>query len=93
MSVDGIHDVYLFAGTVDGEKFAEFVHNCLQPFIPAFKWINPYSVIIMDNTSIHHVEQVVDMIEDQIGAHLLFLPPYSPDLNPAEEVFGQVKAE
>ena len=88
MSVDGIHDVYLFEGTVDGEKFAEFVHNCLRPFIQAFNWINPHSVIIMDNASIHHMEQVVDIIEDQIGVRLLFLPPYSPDLNPAKEVFG-----
>ena len=92
MSIDEIHDVYLFEGTVDGEKFAEFVHNCLRPFIQAFNWINPHSVIIMDNASIHHVEQVVDIIEDQIGACLLFLPPYSPDLNPAEKVFGQVRA-
>ena len=46
----------------------------------------------MDNASIHHVEQVVDMIEDQLGARLLFLSPYSPDLNPVEEVFSQVKA-
>ena len=46
----------------------------------------------MDNASIHHVKQVVDMIENQLDIHLLFLPPYSPDFNPAEEVFSQVKA-
>jgi hypothetical protein len=45
----------------------------------------------MDNASIHHTEQVVDMIENQLKARLLFLPPYSPDLNPAEEVFSKVK--
>ena len=46
----------------------------------------------MDNASIHHVNGVVDLIENQAGARLLFLPPYSPDLNPLEEVFSQVKA-
>ena len=47
--------------------------------------------MIMDNASIHHVENVVDLIENQIGARLLFLPSYSPDLNPVEEVFSQFK--
>ena len=92
ISVEGIHDVYLCEGTVNGEIFAKFIHNCLQHFIQPFNWVNPHSVIIMDNASIHHVSRVVDLIEDQLGARLLFLPPYSPDLNPAEEVFGQVKA-
>ncbi len=46
----------------------------------------------MDNASIHHTEGVTDLIETQAGARLIFLPPYSPDLNPAEEVFSQVKS-
>ena len=46
----------------------------------------------MDNASIHHVDGVTDLIENQGGARLVFLPPYSPDLNPAEEVFSQVKS-
>ena len=45
----------------------------------------------MDNASIHHVEEVRYLIENQIGGRLLFLPPYSPDLNPLEEAFSQVK--
>ena len=40
----------------------------------------------MDNASIHHVEAVKDLIENQAGAKQIFLPPYSPDLNPVEEV-------
>lgn len=44
----------------------------------------------MDNASIHHVAPVVRLIEST-GAKLLFLPPYSPDLNPLEPVFGKVK--
>ena len=44
----------------------------------------------MDNASIHHVEKVIERIE-QTGAIIQFLPPYSPDLNPAEEVFSKIK--
>ena len=45
----------------------------------------------MDNASIHHLERVQDLIT-RIGAKLMFLPPYSPDLMPLEEVFSKVKA-
>ena len=46
----------------------------------------------MDNASIHHVQEVVDLIESQAGAKVCFLPPYSPDLIPAEGVLSQVKS-
>ena len=91
LSTEGIHDVYLCEDNVTGEKFADFLLHYLQGFIQPFNWINRHSVIIMDNASIHHVEEVVDIIENQWRARVLFLPPYSPDLNPAEEVFSQVK--
>ncbi len=45
----------------------------------------------MDNASIHHVQEVRDMIENQGNAKLIFLPHYSPDLNPSEEEFNKVK--
>lgn len=45
----------------------------------------------MDNTSIHHVDRVSHLVETIAGARLCYLPPYSPDLNPAEGVFSQVK--
>ena len=44
-----------------------------------------------DNASIHHVDEVLQIIENA-GAKVIFLPPYSPDLNPLEPVFGKVKA-
>ena len=47
-------------------------------------------LVVMDNTSIHHLERVYDIITD-VGALLLFLPPYSLDLMPLEEVFSTVK--
>ena len=46
----------------------------------------------MDNCSIHHVDQVRHLIEVVAQAKLIFLPPYSPDLMPLEEVFSKVKA-
>ena len=49
------------------------------------------SVVIMDNASIHHTENNVQLIENT-DAKRLFLPPYSPDLNPLEPVFSKVKA-
>lgn len=92
MSVEGIHDVYLAEGSMNGPRFEEFVQKRLLPILQPFNWINPLSVVVMDNASIHHVEGVVDLIEGQAGAKLVFLPPYSPDLNPLEEAFSQVKS-
>ena len=91
MSLDGIHDLYLAEGNVNGEIFELFVKNCLLPILQPFNYTNPHSVVIMDNASIHHVQAISDIIKEQAGARLLFLPPYSPDLNPIEEVFSKVK--
>lgn len=91
MSLEGIHDVYLAEGNVNGEKFVTFVRSCLLPILQPFDYINPHSVVILDNASIHHVEEITEIIEEVAGARLLFLPPYSPDLNPLEEVFSKIK--
>jgi len=50
----------------------------------------PSSVIIMDNASIHHIAEVRKTIEDA-GRKLVFLPPYSPHLNPIESAFSKMK--
>lgn len=52
---------------------------------------NPHSVVILDNCSIHHMEETVRMIQE-VGAIVHFLPPYSPGFNPIEEAFSKVKA-
>ena len=49
-------------------------------------------MVVLENASIHHVERVQDLIETQVGGKLCFLPPYSPDLSPAEGVFSQVRS-
>ena len=51
---------------------------------------NPNSIVIMDNCSIHHVQEVQDVFQ-QSGILSLFLPPYSPDFNPVEEAFSYIK--
>ena len=48
---------------------------------------NPRSIVIMDHASIHHVGRIQDIITG-VGARLMYLPPYSPDLMPLEEVFA-----
>ena len=51
---------------------------------------NPRSILVMDNCSIHHVQPVLDTLK-QMGILVLFLPPYSPDVNPIEEMFSYIK--
>ena len=57
--------------------------------------MNPYpgknSVLIMDNARIHHNEDLVKSIEES-GCRILYLPPYSPDLNPIETAFSALKS-
>ena len=92
MSVKGILDLHIIQGTMTGERFEDFVSSTVLPILQPFNWVNPFSVVIMDNASVHHTEAVADLIENQAGARLIYLPPYSPDLNPAEEVFSEVKS-
>ena len=70
--------------------FYRFLHTHLLPKLMPYNGINPQSVVILDNCSIHHVDGIVKAIED-VGALVYFLPPYSPDLNPIEELFSKVK--
>jgi len=87
---EGILDVHVLSGTVNGERYAHFVRDTLLPILNPFDGNNPLSVI-MDNASIHHVNDVVDAIENTAQAKVIFLPPYSPDLMPLEEAFSKVK--
>ena len=68
---------------VKGTKFAEFVENLQSP---------RGSVILLDNASIHKTE-AVRLAAARRGFVLLYLPPYSPEFNPIEMVFGIIKSE
>lgn len=68
----------------DGEVFLAFVEEGLSPRLQAGQ------VVIMDNLRAHKVEGVREKIE-ATGARLLYLPPYSPDFNPIEQIWSKVK--
>ena len=91
MSTNGILDYRLAQGGVDAAEFKEFVEKCLLRHLMPFDCINPHSIVIMDNTSIHHAGDSIEVIES-MGALVLFVPPYSPDLNAIEEAFSSIKA-
>lgn len=91
ITVEGVQDVALIEGTVNGDVFTDFVLHSLMPILQPFNGYNRNSIVIMDNASVHHIDGATELII-QSGALLHFLPPYSPDLNPVEQVFSKVKA-
>ena len=90
MKTGGIEDAYIVEGGVNGYVFETFVRRSLLPILQPFNGSNPCSVVILDNASIHHLEQIEDVITG-VGTLIRFMPPYSPDL-PLEEAFSQAKA-
>jgi transposase len=68
----------------DGEVFLAYVEYFLCPAL------GPEDVVVMDNLSAHKVEGVRTLIE-KAGAKPLYLPPYSPDLNPIEKAWSKIK--
>ena len=91
MSTEGMLACDAVSGSVDGERFIKFVENYLLPNLMPFNGYNPRSIVIMDNCSIHHVDEVQELIQ-QTGALIHYLPPYSPDYNPIEEAFSKAKS-
>jgi transposase len=78
-------------GNVSGEIFSQFIELNLLPHLLPFNGSNPNSIVVQDNASVHYHERVRELI-NSVGVLLLFLPPYSPDLNPIEETFSAVKS-
>jgi transposase len=72
-------------GPVNGPAFQAYVEQLLVPTLA------PGDVVIMDNLGSHKGAAVRHAIE-QAGAQLIYLPPYSPDLNPIEQLFAKLKA-
>jgi transposase len=75
----------LLDGPVNAQLFLIYVEQFLLPTLKCG------DIIVMDNLSSHKSKNVRDAIRS-VGAHRLFLPPYSPDLNPIEQVFSKLKA-
>ena len=91
MCWNGILDVDLTTESVNGDAFYDFVCGTLIPNMHPYDGQSPNSVIVMDNCSIHHTNRVQQLL-DNAGIILIYLPPYSPDLNPIELAFGFVKS-
>ena len=81
---DRIDAPYVLDGPINGQTFTAYVEQCLVPTL------SPGDIVIMDNLGSHKGQAVRKAIR-AAGARLLFLPPYSPDLNPIEQVFAKLK--
>lgn len=81
---EGVRCSTVVDGAVNGDVFEAFVEQVLVPEL------RPGDIVVLDNLSSHKRERTRELLE-AAGAHLVFLPPYSPDLNPIEMVFSKVK--
>lgn len=90
MSMEGILALKIVRGGVDGDAFYNFACESLLPRLMPYNGTNKHSVIIIDNCSIHHVDEVDQVLKDT-SALTHYLPPYSPDYNPIELAFSKVK--
>ena len=63
MSVNGILDLKVVSGNVNGDIYTDFVEDVLLPHLMPFDGRNPLSVVILDNCSFHHCEEAVKMIQ------------------------------
>ena len=81
---DRIDAPFVFDQPINGASFTAWVEQQLCPTL------GPGDIVILDNLSSHKKPAVRDAIRAR-GARLLFLPPYSPDLNPIEQVFAKLK--
>ncbi len=82
---EGIVAPYVLDGPIDGETFRAYIEQMLLPTLA------PGDIVIMDNLPSHKVSGVRQAIT-AAGAQLLYLPPYSPDLNPIENLFSKIKS-
>ena len=86
LRLDGIDAPFVIDKPMNGAIFTEYVRQCLVPVL------RPGDIVILDNLPAHKNERVRKLIE-AAGAELRYLPPYSPDFNPIEQVFAKLKAK
>ena len=72
-------------GATDAEAFEAYVEHFLAPSL------SEGQVVVLDGLGAHRTQKVRELVQAR-GADLVFLPSYSPDLNPIEEAFGKIKA-
>jgi len=81
---DRIDAPWVIDGPINGELFGIYIEEILAPTL------SPGDVVVLDNLGSHKGKAARTAVRAS-GAHLLFLPPYSPDLNPIEQVFAKLK--
>ena len=82
---DRIVAPFVIDGAMNGSTFLTYVERCLAPIL------HRGDIVIIDNLPAHKVAGVTDAIE-AVGARVIYLPAYSPDLNPIEQLFSKLKA-
>ena len=85
IQLDGTLHYTTFSGGTTVEHFKQYLKDILLP------QLNSNSVLVMDNMKSHHAKAVKDLL-DSSGVRYIYLPPYSPDLNPIEKLWSKVKA-
>ena len=85
LSLGGMIAPFVLDGPINRDAFETYVEKVLVPEL------EPGDIVIMDNLGSHKGPRTRELIE-AAGAHLLFLPPYSPDFNPIEMAFAKLKA-
>ena len=83
--LDGVVAPMLLEGPVNAEIFAGHVENCLMPALA------PGDLLIMDNLPARKSVRITQAVENA-GCQLVYLPPYSPDYSPIENMWSKVKA-
>jgi transposase len=84
MSLSGMGPSMAVEGPTTREIFEAYIERVLSPSL------KPKQIVVMDNLSSHKGSRIRELIEGR-GCELLYLPPYSPDLNPIEEAFAKLK--
>jgi transposase len=85
LTLDGVEALMTVEGGTSGPVFLRFVNDHLVPVL------RPGDLVVMDNLGAHHATGVKEAIR-AAGADVLYMPPYSPDLNPIELCWSKVKA-
>jgi len=88
ITIDRVLDCWLYSQSTNRELFERWLEESLLP--KCNRYPAERSVVIMDNASFHHGGEIERLFREA-GVYLIYLPAYSPDLNPIEEFFGELK--
>jgi transposase len=84
MSLHGMGESMCVEGATDAQAFEVYIEHFLAPTL------SEGQIVVMDNLGAHRPKRIRELIEER-GCELVYLPPYSPDLNPIEEALSKIK--